>query len=75
MLLEFNLSCDDSYALLKKGVYPIDGKHINALCDTNLTLEQIYTDAFNTKQIPHYQSFCGLTIFILCNDTIFNRKN
>ena len=73
ILSEYNLSCDDCYAFLRKGVYPVDGKHLQLIADTDLTLDELYEDAFNTKQVPVFQSYSSFTIFLLCNETVFKR--
>jgi hypothetical protein len=71
LLSKYNLTCNECYAHLRKGVYPIDGSHLTDLAETDLTLDALYDDAFDTKKIPAFQSFCSFTIFILCNETIF----
>jgi len=71
LLKEYNLSCDECYAFLKKGVYPIDGHCLSKISNIDITLESLYENAFNTKSVPAYQSFSSFTIFILCNETIY----
>jgi hypothetical protein len=71
LLEEYHLSCNDSYAFLKKGIYPIDGHCLSKISNIDITLESLYENAFNTKKVPAFQSFCYFTIFILCNNTIF----
>jgi len=71
LLSEYELTCNDCYAFLRKGVYPIDGKCLSKLSNIDITLESLYQNAFNTKSVPVYQSFSSFIIFILCNETIF----
>jgi len=71
LLKEYDLSCDECYAFLKKSVYPIDGHCLSKISNIDITLESLYENAFNTKSVPAYQSFSSFTIFILCNETIY----
>lgn len=71
LLNKYNLTCNDCWGYLKKGVYPIDGNCLNTLSDTKWTLEMLYNDAF-VSNVPFFQSFSSFTIFILCNNTIFS---
>ena len=73
LLSEYGLTCDECYLYLKKGIYPIDGKWLQDFSDYKYTIEELYADAFNVKDIPYFQSFSSFTIFILCNDTIYLR--
>lgn len=72
LLNEYGLTCSDCYSFLKKGVYPVDGKCLSEISNIDITLESLYEDAFNTKNVPAYQSFSSFTIFILCNETIYS---
>jgi len=72
LLNEYDLTCDECYAYLRKGVYPIDGRYLNILSNIDITLESLYSEAFNTKCVPAFQSFSSFTIFILCNETIYS---
>lgn len=71
LLKEYGLTCNDSYAFLKRGVYPIDGCCLSDISNIDITLESLYENAFDTKSIPVFQSFSCFTIFILCNETIY----
>jgi hypothetical protein len=71
LLKEYNLSCDECYAFLRKGIYPIDGHCLSSISNIDITLDSLYESAFDTKHIPAYQSFSSFTIFILCNETIY----
>ena len=73
ILNDNELTCDDCYGYLRKGVYPIDGKCLPIISEYKHSLEHLYEDAFDAK-IPVYQSFSSFTIFILCNDTIFSKS-
>jgi hypothetical protein len=71
LLNEYGLTCNECYAFLRKGVYPIDGGCLSSISNIDITLESLYENAFNTKSVPIYQSFSSFTIFILCNETIY----
>lgn len=71
LLASYDLTCEDCYAFLRKGVYPIDGICLNRFANTELTIESLYSDAFNTKEVPIFQLYCSLTIFVLCNESVF----
>jgi hypothetical protein len=75
LLSEYGLTCDECFAFLRKGVYPIDGKCLSNISNIDITLESLYENAFNTKRVPIYQSFSSFTIFILCNETIYPSNN
>ena len=74
LLREYELSCDDSYALLKRGIYPIDGRCLPEISNIDITLDSLYENAFDTKSVPAFQSFSYFTMFILCNESIFSTK-
>jgi len=71
LLKEYELTCDDCYAFLKKGIYPIDGSCLSDISNIDITLDSLYENAFDTKSVPAFQSFSCFTIFILCNETIY----
>jgi hypothetical protein len=71
LLQEYDLTCNECYAFLKRGIYPIDGSCLSKISNIDITLESLYENAFNTKSVPIYQSFSSFTIFILCNETIY----
>lgn len=73
LLKEYDLTCNDCYASLRKGIYPVDGHCLAKISNIDITLESLYENAFDTKSIPAFQSFSTFTIFILCNDTIFSK--
>jgi hypothetical protein len=71
LLGEYGLSCNECYAFLKKGIYPIDGSCLANISNIDITLESLYENAFDTKTVPAFQSFSSFTIFILCNESLF----
>jgi hypothetical protein len=72
ILNNYKLTCNDCFAYLRKGVYPIDGECLDLIADTNYTISDLY-NSFNTKDIPAFQSFCTFTIFILCNESLYKK--
>ena len=70
LLNEYGLTCNECYAYLRKGVYPVDGSCLGRISTCKWSLEELYNDAFDNK-IPFFQSFSSFTIFILCNETVY----
>ena len=71
ILSEYNLTCNNCYAYLQKGIYPIDGECINKISDNYIDIVDLYTNAFNNKNVPTFQSCAYFTIFILDNRSAF----
>jgi len=71
IISDYNLTCEECYLYLRRGVYPIDGKCLSQISEYKHTLEELYTDAFNMKDVPLFQAYSSFTIFILCDETIF----
>jgi len=74
LLSKYGLTCDECYLYLRKGVYPIDGKHISTISTFKYTIEDLYNDAFDISEIPLFQVISSFTVFILCNESIFSRS-
>jgi hypothetical protein len=74
ILSEYNLTCNNCYAHLQRGVYPIDGECINELSDSYIDIVDLYTNAFNNKNVPAFQSCAYFTIFVLNNRSIFRHN-
>lgn len=70
-LRKYDLSCDECFSFLQKGVYPIDSKHINKLTGEHVDLNNLYQDAFDLETVPAFQAISYFNIFILCNKSIF----
>lgn len=71
VLSEYRLTCKDCYGSLQKGVYPIDGECINLITDDNIDLHDLYTNAFDTNNVPLFQACSYFTIYILSNKSIY----
>lgn len=71
ILSEYGLTCRNCYAFLQKGIYPIDGECINNFTKTKIDINDLYTKAFDTENVPLFQSIGYFTIFILNNKSIF----
>jgi hypothetical protein len=73
LLSEYDLTCKNCYAFLQKGLYPIDGECIETFAKEKINLNDLYSDAFNTKKIPQFQSSAYFTIYILSNKSTFRQ--
>lgn len=71
ILSEYNLTCNNCYAYLQKGIYPIDGECIDTISKNKINLNDLYVNAFNNEHVPAFQSCAYFTIFILSNRSIF----
>ena len=71
VLSEYRLTCEDCFGSLQKGVYPIDGECINLITDNIVDLNDLYANAFNTKDVPLFQACGYFTIYILSNKSIY----
>jgi hypothetical protein len=71
LLSKYDLSCDECYLYLRKGIYPVDGKCISRLSTYKYSIEDLYKDAFDVSEVPLFQVISSFTIFILCNESIF----
>jgi hypothetical protein len=71
LLNEYSLTCNNCYAFLQKGIYPVDSECITKVSKNNFDLTDLYTNAFNTKEVPSFQLYGYFTIFILSNKSVF----
>ena len=72
-LNEYGLTCKNCYSHYQRGIYPIDGECINQFAREDIDLNELYASGFDTKLVPHFQSYAYFTIFILENKSIFKR--
>jgi len=70
ILKNYNLSCNNCYAYLNKGIYPIDSECLNAISSTNLTQDELYDKAL-IHEISVFQSFGYFVIYILSNKNVY----
>jgi hypothetical protein len=75
LLEEYGLTCNECYAFLRKGIYPVDGSCLADISNIDITLDSLYENAFDTKSVPAFQSFCSFTIFILCDESLFSSQS
>ena len=71
VLSEYRLTCKDCYGSLQRGVYPVDGECINLITENHVDLNDLYANAFDTENVPLFQSCGYFTIFILSNKSIY----
>jgi len=65
LLKEYNLKCDNCYAYLDKGIYPIDSEFLNIISATNIKYESLYDKVLFHEN--KFQSFAYFTIYVLSN--------
>lgn len=73
LLSEYNLTCDDCFSFLQKGIYPIDGKYISDIAKETYNLEDLYANSFDDI-CPSFQRLGYYTIFVLSNKTTTSFK-
>jgi len=66
LLKRANLSCDNCYAYLCNGIYPVDSEHVHKIFNFNLQINEMYEKILNNK-INGFQSFGYFVIYILSN--------
>jgi len=71
ILNENNLSCNNCFAYLRKGVYPIDSEHLEYFTDSKLTQEDLYTKMLDNSLINNFQSLGYFVIYVLSNKNIY----
>jgi hypothetical protein len=66
ILKEYNLGCNNCYAHLCDGVYPIDSEYISKFSNLKLTTDDMYEKILDTNDTG-FQSFGYFVIYILSN--------
>jgi len=67
ILREHKLSCNNCFAYLQKGVYPIDSEHVEYITDLKLTQEQLYTQVLDVTHVSEFQALSYFVIYVLSN--------
>ena len=70
LLTKYNLKCDDCYAFLNRGIYPINGEYLNNLTDSKINMDDLYSKVLNTES--GFQSYGYFSIYVLSNKNIQN---
>lgn len=69
ILKQYNLTCENCYAYLNKGMYPIDSECLDTIASTNLTQDSLYCDVLEHNDFT-FQTFGYFVIYILSNKNI-----
>lgn len=72
LLKEYKLSCNNCYAFLRKGIYPIDSEHLTNISTTKLTQEDLYTNLLDINAVNNFQALGYFVIYVLSNKNIYN---
>ena len=51
LLNEYNLSCNNCFAYLRKGIYPIDSEHLNLITNLKLSQKDLYSNVLEKNNI------------------------
>ena len=71
ILNEYNLKCDNCFAYLCKGVYPIDSEYLNIISDSKININNLYNEVLDTNSLG-FQSYGYFVIYILSNKNTLN---
>jgi hypothetical protein len=72
LLKEYNLTCDNCYAYLRKGIYPIDSEHLSDFVLSNASIKTFYEFALDKSDKFNFQSIGYFVIYILSNKNIYS---
>ena len=71
MLNEYGLSCNNCFAFLRKGIYPIDSEHLNAFTNLKITQKDLYDHVLEKTESSNFQSFGYFVIYVLSNRNLY----
>jgi len=74
ILDKYKLSCNNCYAFLQKGIYPIDSECINSFASNYFNLEEIYS-MIDNKKIQTFQAASYPVIYVLSNKNVYRTTN
>lgn len=72
LLNEYNLSCNNCFAYLRKGIYPIDSEHLDIFSNTKLKQNDLYTNMLDVNSVNGFQALGYFVIYVLSNKNIYN---
>ena len=75
ILSDNKLTCDNCSLYLRPGIYPVDSHHLSYLATDNVDINELYSDIFNNKDIPYFQSIGYIAVYILDNKSITHATN
>jgi len=67
ILNEYNLSCNNCFAYLRKGIYPIDSEHLNSFTNLKISQTNLYTNYLEKIETNNFQALGYFVIYILSN--------
>lgn len=70
ILKQYGLTCDNCFAYLNKGIYPVDSECLNILSTQQFNIDNLYTEYLETI-LPVYQSLGYFVIYILSNKNYY----
>jgi len=70
LLNEYNLKCDNCYAFLNRGIYPINSEFLNNLTNLKINTDDLYSKVLNIEN--GFQSYGYFSIYILSNKNTQN---
>jgi len=70
-LNEYELSCNNCFAYLRKGIYPIDSEHLEYFTDLKISQEELYSKVLDSSNLNAFQSLGYFVIYVLSNKNIF----
>jgi hypothetical protein len=71
-LNEHNLSCNNCFAYLRKGIYPIDSEHLDLFSNTKLKQSDLYTKVLDVQGVNNFQALGYFVIYVLSNKNTYN---
>jgi len=70
ILKQYGLTCDNCFAYLNKGIYPIDSECLNKISTQQFNIDSLYSDYLESNS-PAFQSLGYFVIYILSNKNYY----
>ena len=67
ILNEHNLSCNNCFAYLRKGIYPIDSEHLDLFSNIKISQTELYSSVLESVGENNFQSIGYFVIYVLSN--------
>ena len=71
ILNEHNLSCNNCFAYLRKGIYPIDSEHLDLFSNIKISQTELYSSVLESVGENNFQSIGYFVIYVLSNRNIY----
>ena len=72
LLNEHKLSCNNCFAYLRKGIYPIDSEHLSDLTTCKIKQKDLYSEVLDISEISTFQALGYFVIYVLSNKNLYN---